>query len=257
MGPLGEAASVAAHHSPCARPLTGHTVHSRAHARSPRASPRHAALPLCRQSLAICTLRLPARRRLGWCNPRGLAGARDTCGQQPISRRVLRDGACGRGRSASVHVVHAVRRGGSSSLCADSYLWVLCCGPYGAPAGATSPGRRQHDTPPAWNARTSVGAVVLCVCGVLCWEERERAASLPVGRHCCRVVAASLPGHEALLPSGIAAEESVRATDWVCVRACVGTLVDADAEVALRVVAHRARRRRRPSALRAYARRAM
>ena len=182
MGPLGEAASVAAHHSPCARPLTGHTVHSRAHARSPRASPRHAALPLCRQSLAICTLRLPARRRLGWCNPRGLAGARDTCGQLPISRRVLRDGACGRGRSASVHVVHAVRRGGSSSLCADSYLWVLCCGPYGAPAGATSPGRRQHDTPPAWNARTSVGAVVLCVCGVLCWEERERA------RHRCRWV---------------------------------------------------------------------
>ena len=116
MGPLGEAASVAAHHSPCARPLTGHTVHSRAHARSPRASPRHAALPLCRQSLAIRTLCLPARRRLSRCDPRGLAGARDTCGQQPISRRVLRDGACGRGRSASVHVVLAVRRGGTSPL---------------------------------------------------------------------------------------------------------------------------------------------
>ena len=47
-----------------------------------------------------------------------------------------------------------------------------------------------------------MGAVVLCVCGVLCMDEMERAASLPVGRHCCRVVAASLPGHEALLPSG-------------------------------------------------------
>ena len=206
------------------------------------------ALPLCRQSLAICTLRLPARRRLGWCNPRGLAGARDTCGQQPISRRVLRDGACGRGRYASVHVVHAVRRGGSSSLCADSYLWVLCCGPgYGAPASATSPGRRQHDTPPAWNVRTSVGAVVLCVCGVLCREERERAASLPVGRHCCRVVAASLPGRKASLPvlhhcRVECACYCLCATDCVCVRACVKTLADADAEVALRVVAHRARR---------------
>ena len=66
----------------------------------------------------------------------------------------------------------------------------------------------------------SVGAVVLCVCGVLCWEERERAASLPVGRHRCREVAALLPGREASLPSGIAAGESVRATDWVCVHVC-------------------------------------
>ena len=38
------------------------------------------------------------------------------------------------------------------------------------------------------------------VCAVCCWEERERAASLPVGRHRCRVVAASLPGQEASLP---------------------------------------------------------
>ena len=163
---------------------------------------------------------------------RGLAGARDTCGQLPISRRVLRDGACGRGRSASVHVVRAVRRGGSSSLCADSYLWVLCCGPYGAPAGATSPGRNRqgagrHDTPPAWNARTSVGAVVLCVCGVLCWEERERAASLPVGRHCCRVVAASLPGRKASLPvrhhcrGGCACYCLRVRANWLGLRACL------------------------------------
>ena len=79
---------------------------------------------------------------------------------------------------------------------------------------------------------------------------------LPVGRHRCREVAASLPGQEALLPSGIAAGGGVRATGCVCVRACIETLVDADAVVARRVVAHCARRRR-PSALCAQARRAM
>ena len=58
------------------------------------------------------------------------------------------------------------------------------------------------------------------VCAVCRWEERERAALLPVGRHCCREVVASLPGQKASLPSGIAAGESVRATVWVCVHVC-------------------------------------
>ena len=88
------------------------------------------------------------------------------------------------------------------------------------------------------------------VCAVCRWEERERAALLPVGRHCCLEVAASLPGQEALLPGGIAAGGGVRATGCVCVRACIETLVDADAVVARRVVAHCARRRH-PAALRA------
>ena len=54
------------------------------------------------------------------------------------------------------------------------------------------------------------------VCAVCCWGERERAASLPVGRHCCREVAASLPGQEALLPSGIAAGGEVCVLLAVC-----------------------------------------
>jgi hypothetical protein len=97
----------------------------------------------------------------------------------------------------------AVRISMRYHLCAGGYLLVLCC---------------------LW-------ALWCSVCAVCCWEERERAASLPVGRHYCREVAASLPGQKASLPSGIAAGDSVCATDWVCVRACIETaLVDADAE---------------------------
>ena len=54
------------------------------------------------------------------------------------------------------------------------------------------------------------------VCAMCCWEERERAALLPVGRHRCREVAASLPGQEALLPSGIAAGGEVCVLLAVC-----------------------------------------
>ena len=68
-------------------------------------------------------------------------------------------------------------------------------------------------SPPAWNARrTTVGAVVLCVCGVPLGREGESGiaaggtASLPGGGG----IAA---GTEASLPSGIAAGEGVRAAD--------------------------------------------
>ena len=54
------------------------------------------------------------------------------------------------------------------------------------------------------------------VCAVCCREERERAASLPVGRHRCREEAALLPGQEALLPSGIAAGGEVCVLLAVC-----------------------------------------
>ena len=82
---------------------------SLAHARSPSDSTLHACAAPFLPNLPIRTLCLPARRRLSRCDPRGLAGARGTCGQNANSpRRVLRDGACGRGRSASVHVVRAV-----------------------------------------------------------------------------------------------------------------------------------------------------
>jgi hypothetical protein len=85
---------------------------------------------------------------------------------------------------------------------------------------------KPDSSPPAWNARrTTVGAVVLCVCGVPLGREGESGiaaggtASLPGGGG----IAA---GTEASLPSGIAAGEGVRATDWVCVRACIETALE-------------------------------
>ena len=84
----------------------------------------------------------------------------------------------------------AVRISMRYRLSAGGYLLVLCC---------------------LW-------ALWCSVCAMCCWGERERAASLPVGRHRCREEAASLPGQEALLPSGITAEEGVRATVCMCVR---------------------------------------
>ena len=72
---------------------------------------------------------------------------------------------------------------------------------------------KPDSSPPAWNARrTTVGAVVLCVCGVPLGREGESGiaaggtASLPGGGG----IAA---GTEASLPSGIAAGEGVRAAD--------------------------------------------
>ena len=119
---------------------------------------------------------------------------------------------------APVHVVHAVRRGGSSSLPQAlelaANLWVLCRSPVREVNIVGERILKPDSSPPAWNARrTTVGAVVLCVCGVLLGREGERAASLPVGWHRCREVAASLPGQEVLLPSGIAAGGGVRAAD--------------------------------------------
>jgi hypothetical protein len=119
---------------------------------------------------------------------------------------------------------------------------------------ATRGGSNQHAvSPECWRlpeVLCRLCALWCSACAVCCWEERERAASLPVGRHRCREEAALLPGEEALLPSDIAAGGGVRATGCVCVRACIETLVDADAVVARCVVAHCARRRH-PSALRA------
>ena len=119
---------------------------------------------------------------------------------------------------------------------------------------ATRGGSNQHAVSPEFwrlpEVLCRLCALWCSVCAVCCWGERERAASLPVGRHRCREEAALLPGEEALLPSGIAAGGGVRATGCVCVRACIETLVDADAVVARRVVAHCARRRH-PAALRA------
>jgi hypothetical protein len=85
---------------------------------------------------------------------------------------------------------------------------------------ATRGGSNRHAvSPERWRL-----PVVLCqlwalrcsVCAVCCREERERAASLPVGRHRCREEAALLPGQEALLPSGIAAGGEVCVLLAVC-----------------------------------------
>ena len=71
---------------------------------------------------------------------------------------------------------------------------------------------KPDSSPPAWNARrTTVGAVVLCVCGVPLGREGESGiaaggtASLPGG--------GGITAKEALLPSGIAAGRGVRAAD--------------------------------------------
>ena len=118
---------------------------------------------------------------------------------------------------APVHVVHAVRRGGSSSLPQAlelaANLWVLCRSPVREVNIVGERILKPDSSPPAWNARrTTVGAVVLCVCGVPLGREGESGiaaggtASLPGGGG----IAA---GTEASLPSGIAAGEGVRATD--------------------------------------------
>ena len=103
---------------PCGPSLTGHP-HPRSgrHARSPSDSALHAALPLSSQPPRPHAVppRSPAAQLVR--DPCGLTGARGTCGQLPIlpaaSSAAVHVGEVG---LASVHVVHAVRRGGSSSL---------------------------------------------------------------------------------------------------------------------------------------------
>ena len=117
---------------------------------------------------------------------------------------------------APVHVVHAVRRGGSSSLPQAlelaANLWVLCRSPVREVNIVGERILKPDSSPPAWNARrTTVGTVVLCMCGVLLV-----LLVLLVGEGESGIAAggtASLPGG-----GGIAAGENVRATDWVCVR---------------------------------------
>ena len=201
------------------RPLTGHP-HPRSgrHARSPSDSALHAALPLSSQPPRPHAVppRSPAAQLVR--DPCGLTGARGTCGQLPIlpaaSSAAVHVGEVG---LASVHVVRAVRRGGSSSLPQAlelaANLWVLCRSPVREVNIVGERILKPDSSPPAWNARrTTVGAVVLCVCGVPLGREGESGiaaggtASLPGGGG----IAA---GTEASLPSGIAAGEGVRAAD--------------------------------------------
>ena len=116
-------------------------------------------------------------------------------------------------RPTNVLKPNVVRRGGSSSLPQAlelaANLWVLCRSPVREVNIVGERILKPDSSPPAWNARrTTVGAVVLCACAVCRWGERERAASLPVGRHHCREVAALLPGRRhhclaALLPGRV------------------------------------------------------